>query len=58
MLVVRGYLVALLSELERFCQMVMEFIKVSSELASVSRGNIVLGVNVKDWVIALVGEER
>ena len=58
MSVVRGYLVALLSELERFCQMVMEFVKVSSELASASGGNIALGVNVEDWVIALVGEER
>ena len=38
--------------------MVMEFIKVSSELMSASRGNITLGVNVEDWVIALVGEER
>ena len=46
------------SELERFCQMVMEFVKVSSELASMSRGNIMLGVNVEDWVIALVGKER
>ena len=56
--VVRGYLVALLSELERFCQMVMEFIKVSSELVSASGGDIALRVNVEDWVIALVGEER
>ena len=56
--VVRGYLVALLSELERFCQMVMEFVKVSSELVSTSGGNIALRVNVKDWVIALVGKER
>ena len=58
MSVVRGYLVALLSELERFCQMVMEFIKVSSEFASTSRGDIALRINVKDWVIAVVGEER
>ena len=58
MTVVRGYLVALLSELERFCQMVMEFVKVSSELVSTSRGDIALGINVEDWVIALVGEER
>ena len=48
----------LLSKLERFCQMVMEFVKVSSELASVSGGDIALRVNVEDWVIALVGEER
>ena len=47
-----------LSELERFCQMVMEFVKVSSELVSTSGGNIALRVNVKDWVIALVGKER
>ena len=58
MSVVRGYLVALLSELERFCQMVMEFVKVSSKLVSASGGDIALGVNVEDWVIALVGEER
>ena len=48
----------LMSKLERFCQMVMEFIKVSSELVSVSRGDIMLRINVEDWVIALVGEER
>ena len=58
MSVVRGYLVALLSKLERFCQMVMEFVKVSSELTSVSGGDITLGVNVEDRVIALVGKER
>ena len=38
--------------------MVVEFIKVSSELASMSGGDISLGINVEDWVIALVGEER
>ena len=58
MSVVRGYLVAPLSKLERFCQMVVEFIKVSSELTSKSGGNIALRVNVEDWVITLVGEER
>ena len=58
MLDVRGYLVVLLSKLERFCQMVVEFIKVSSELTSMSRSNIALRVNVEDWVIALVGKER
>ena len=54
---IRSGLVALLSKLEGFCQVVMEFINVSSKLMSVEQSNIVLRMDVKCWVVSLVGKE-
>ena len=57
MLFVGSGLIALLSKLEGFWQVVMEFVNVSSELMSAEQSNIALRMDVECWVVSLVGEE-
>jgi hypothetical protein len=50
-------LIALLSDIERSGQIVVEFGEVGGELSSAEGGYVTLGVDVEGRVVALVGEE-
>jgi len=54
---VRGCLVALLSELEGFCKIEVEFLEVGGEFPGPERCDVVLRMDVQGWVVALVREE-
>ena len=56
--IVGSGLVAFLSDLERFRQVVVEVGEVGSELPSVEGGYIEFGVDVKGRVVTLIGKER
>jgi len=54
---VRGCLVALLSELEGFCKIEVEFLEVGGEFPGPERRNIVLRMDVQGQVVAFVCKE-
>ncbi len=47
----------ILSDPERFGQVLVEFVKVGGELSSTEGGYIMLRVDIKGWVVALIGKE-
>jgi len=51
---VRGYLVALLNELEGFCKIEVKFLKIGSKFPGPEQGNVMLWMDVQGWVVALV----
>jgi len=54
---VRGCLVALLSKLEGFCKIEVEFMEVGGEFPGPEQGDIMLWMDVQGRVVALVREE-
>jgi len=54
---VRGCLVVLLSELEGFCKIEVEFLEVGGEFLGLERRDVVLQMDVQGQMVALVHEE-